>query len=562
MISFEILEMQSHKRSSSAILKLSKKEAVKLLAERFSVFPFESKFLTIGKTQPPSKMVSSPSNIQGPHKSTIEWTEISRVAKKFHKYICETESLANKAIDRDRVKKIFQQFCTIQSIPYSLRNESMVMTRLRSCKLLRSKRISESTVLVAIADQSGIFPSVDALRDHKNDVLQARATAESDKNGVVIINANRQSVSPNEQALMKFTVEANDDAVLFLKAELSGPQIMKQFAFAKSMTFPIQLSSIQIVELVGEAEQIGLYRVNITFHFQGKEGPFTIARPATFECITDKNMAEALKPKTSYSPRKYKAFEHPPLKVFEPPIHQTSGSNPFRFLSHHRIPCQIKELLVSGELENELVKPEDSDNPLQEYANFWKTLLWASEYQASRDIQIFDLFKVQLSRIGRLFCLKVPGLAENRPSVLRGDLVNITWNKHLYKGQVKEVRLDDVLLDLHNAFKENYNPDLDLVDVRFTFSRTTFRTSHEGCVQAEQVMKNALLFPVDDDLIPLQPRTEQSSAWSWTNRSLNQEQINAVKAIVRGLMRPLPYIIFGPPGTGKSVIFDLFVNEE
>ena len=37
------------------------------------------------------------------------------------------------------------------------------------------------------------------------------------------------------------------------------------------------------------------------------------------------------------------------------------------------------------------------------------------------------------------------------------------------------------------------------------------------------------------------------------NKSLNERQQQAVKRILEGRGRPLPYILFGPPGTGKSV---------
>ena len=37
------------------------------------------------------------------------------------------------------------------------------------------------------------------------------------------------------------------------------------------------------------------------------------------------------------------------------------------------------------------------------------------------------------------------------------------------------------------------------------------------------------------------------------NLESNPEQLQAVKSIVTGASRPAPYIIFGPPGTGKTV---------
>lgn len=33
----------------------------------------------------------------------------------------------------------------------------------------------------------------------------------------------------------------------------------------------------------------------------------------------------------------------------------------------------------------------------------------------------------------------------------------------------------------------------------------------------------------------------------------NKEQEQAVKNIVAGTSRPVPYLVFGPPGTGKTV---------
>lgn len=51
-----------------------------------------------------------------------------------------------------------------------------------------------------------------------------------------------------------------------------------------------------------------------------------------------------------------------------------------------------------------------------------RRLLWLEEWQMQRDIRNFDIDNASLTPCGQGFMtLSVPGLAEKRPSVLRGD---------------------------------------------------------------------------------------------------------------------------------------------
>ena len=93
------------------------------------------------------------------------------------------------------------------------------------------------------------------------------------------------------------------------------------------------------------------------------------------------------------------------------------------------------------------------------------------------------------------------------------------------------------------------------VDVRFTFSRTTLRTSHQAlaAVKERKDLFHKILFPemlnMEDNspMTPLNLRVIRSSQLTYYNRTLNQEQESAVVEILQSMARPAPYLIYGPP---------------
>ena len=52
---------------------------------------------------------------------------------------------------------------------------------------------------------------------------------------------------------------------------------------------------------------------------------------------------------------------------------------------------------------------------------------------------------------------------------------------------------------------------------------------------------------------PMTPYHRPPSTVHWVNKRLNPEQQQGVISILQGVVRPLPHIIHGPPGTGKTV---------
>ncbi|CAG0899619.1 unnamed protein product [Cyprideis torosa] len=62
----------------------------------------------------------------------------------------------------------------------------------------------------------------------------------------------------------------------------------------------------------------------------------------------------------------------------------------------------------------------------ENYKTFWQLLLWLEERQLELDVRNYEMHRQTLTRVHRgyyLMCLHVPGLAENRPSVLPGDRI-------------------------------------------------------------------------------------------------------------------------------------------
>lgn len=197
---------------------------------------------------------------------------------------------------------------------------------------------------------------------------------------------------------------------------------------------------------------------------------------------------------------------------------------------------------------------------MNNYVEKCQNLLWLEEAHQCTEMRKYDLHDVMLATYERdYFLMEVPGLAEGRPSLMRGDKLTVISRKRssFYEGYISEVREHDIIFRLHESV-HNSGVDGLRFDVSFQLSRTPFKRSHHGVVQfKENPMIEEIVFPN-----VLQPDQFKEPPFIITEESpkdlrifvekLNNYQRKAVFNILRATCRPAPYIIFGPPGTGKT----------
>ncbi|KAG1732660.1 RNA helicase [Suillus paluster] len=132
------------------------------------------------------------------------------------------------------------------------------------------------------------------------------------------------------------------------------------------------------------------------------------------------------------------------------------------------------------------------------YSRYFKILLWAEEHRMERDLERYDMSDAQLERGGQYYFLNVPGLAEKRPRDRFLVQKRGAAAGHWFEGHVHVVRQESVGLQFHCSFRD----------------------------------------------------------WSQQQRYTLQ----AVKSILLQKPGSAPFVVFGPPGTGKTITIINFLD--
>uniref|UniRef100_A0A8D0ACU7 RNA helicase n=1 Tax=Sander lucioperca TaxID=283035 RepID=A0A8D0ACU7_SANLU len=203
---------------------------------------------------------------------------------------------------------------------------------------------------------------------------------------------------------------------------------------------------------------------------------------------------------------------------------------------------------------------------MKTYSHRFHLLLHLEEIQMEVDIRKYDLHNQTMTQnqsSKKLLTLRVPGVAENRPSVLRGDCLRVSKSGDparpmtVYTGYVHRVELDSVKLGFSKRLLQIFISNMKF-DVEFTINRYSLKLQHRAVDLAVTHKLEEVLFPSGAAVANLSMPKLRMFNCQLEN---NPEQHAAVQRIVAGSSKPAPHLVFGPPGTGKTITLVEAMNQ-
>uniref|UniRef100_A0A671LT19 RNA helicase n=1 Tax=Sinocyclocheilus anshuiensis TaxID=1608454 RepID=A0A671LT19_9TELE len=325
------------------------------------------------------------------------------------------------------------------------------------------------------------------------------------------------------------------------------------------------------VTLRFKAEQIGVYPATLAFEFkentQPATRPFHIVRFIQAEYRSE--LAALLGPEAPFRPKRLETYEPARCNIEEGVPPESFARNLLKFvvpLDNYTHPSYISDLaeVLKGSRSFPKLQEQksllESDLGFHNYLERFDLLLYLEEDQMRLDIKRYnkdDVSMVKDCENKRLLLLELPGVSENRPSVLRGDHLLLTKSEEVqlstvtkYKGYVHRVELDQVKLGFSRRLLDGFIDNMKF-RVEFTVNRLPLKLQHRAVHMAVQHELRDVLFPVGSRSVT--PESPPALRLFDQKLDKNPEQKNAVCNIVAGTSKPAPYLVFGPPGTGKTV---------
>ncbi|XP_024282321.1 putative helicase mov-10-B.1 isoform X1 [Oncorhynchus tshawytscha] len=311
----------------------------------------------------------------------------------------------------------------------------------------------------------------------------------------------------------------------------------------------------------------------------GSSKPFCIVRE--MEASARTHLAVELGPFAPFKPCQVVPYKPVDTVIVEGEPPERSVVQPLKMLvklRDYKYPFYLKDLAKQRLEDSEYLSPTARQKlssvrnllkcplKMRNYHHRFHLLLHLEEIQMEVDIKKYDLHHQTMTQDRdnrRLLVLQVPGVAENRPSVLRGDCLKVAKSEDkvqpitVYTGYVHRVELERVKLGFSKRLVQSFISNTRF-DVEFTINRFPLKLQHRAVDLAEKHQMDEVLFPSGSGV-----QTTHMPKLSMFNRQLenNPEQHAAIQRIVSGASKPAPYLVFGPPGTGKTITLVEAMNQ-
>ncbi|KAJ8099688.1 P-loop containing nucleoside triphosphate hydrolase protein [Lipomyces tetrasporus] len=188
------------------------------------------------------------------------------------------------------------------------------------------------------------------------------------------------------------------------------------------------------------------------------------------------------------------------------------------------------------------------------------------------ELKTYNMYGVPLDVSDRekaLFMLKCPGIREFTPSVSIGDLLlfrqlrpqystsdNHAFTGYEYSGYIWHVDRSkgEVIVRIDGlAFESNlFNVQFVLDDTFHSKCAIAVEKLHEELQTEPSGFVRKMLFPEDEDGVMQETLSSGLFDLEWYDNDLNYEQQRAIDSILKGNYGNVPFLISGPPGTGKT----------
>ncbi|CAH1392762.1 unnamed protein product [Nezara viridula] len=237
------------------------------------------------------------------------------------------------------------------------------------------------------------------------------------------------------------------------------------------------------------------------------------------------------------------------------------------------------------------------------YLQFFSGLLFLEEAELLKQIGELFMERAHFRKVGDFLVLDMPLYSVYANKLIPGDkaIASLPWNDQKtsdfkFEGIIHRISQTEIWIQFSKEFHNSYKQGTEY-SLSFIVSRVSLRRMHQAVNLARKFLGDQWLFPtgvrtssprlifdkfpttevgvqknksyskvnwnrqgsgygnkcsienlIDADIVP-----RNIDEINWFNKVLNNEQKDAITNILKGEARPLPYIIFGPPGTGKSL---------